>query len=152
MCSIYKNYIFLYGIKVSNLTSNFRYYQWPFLLLPLILLWNLSQQLNYPLNYLLQIIPPGTRKLLYCWLQIMYSAISRGHLTMLGLHLSRVTDLSHRIFWFWLGWRYSWSQVYSCLSYLYVLWKIKRWTKMNKNEHRIWEWKYFLCFSMFDQK
>ena len=32
----------------------------------LTLLWNLSQQLDYPLNYLPQITPPGTSKLFYC--------------------------------------------------------------------------------------
>jgi len=51
MCLIYKSHISLYGIRATNLTPASILLL--FLLLPL--LWNLSQQLNYPLNYLSQI-------------------------------------------------------------------------------------------------
>jgi len=59
----------------------------------IIFLWNLSQQLNYPLNYLLQITPPGTSKLLYCWLQIMYSAMFLAPFHVLQQQLELVMQL-----------------------------------------------------------
>jgi len=92
MFSIYKSHIFLYGIRATSLTSHFQSYQWSSLLL-LTLLWNLSQQLNYSLNYLSQIIPPGTSKLLYCSLQIIYSTMFLAPFHVLQQQLKLVTQL-----------------------------------------------------------